>query len=76
MARTRANSWQEFDGSSVSYELLSPGVGVNDPSVVYVRCPICNNVGLTDGSAHQLSPGTHVQKVDGKFKILWGNAQP
>jgi hypothetical protein len=69
-ARNRANDWRQFDGSSVSYELLSPGAGAGDPSVVYVRCPICNNVGLTDGSAHQLGPDNRVEKVDGKFKII------
>ena len=73
-ARTRANSWQEFDVSRVSYELLSPGVGMGDPSVVYVRCPIHNNVGLTDGSAQQLGQADRVEKVDGNFKIVRANA--
>jgi hypothetical protein len=70
-ARTRANDWREFDGRSVSYELLSPGVEeARNADVVFVRCPICNNVGLVDGSAHQLGPGQRVEKVDGKFKII------
>ena len=75
--RTKANDWREFDGSSVSYELLSPGVDEGrDVSriVVYVRCPICNNVGFTDGSAQQLGPGQRVEKVDGKFKVVRINA--
>jgi hypothetical protein len=76
-SRNRANSWQDFDGSSVGYELLSPGVDSGDPQVVFVRCAIHNNVGLTDGSAHQLDAATHrVEKVDGKFKIIRLNAQP
>jgi len=69
-ARTRAADWRVFDGSSVSYELLSPGADPRDPSIVFVRCPICNNVGLADGSALQLGPGTRVEKVDGKFKVI------
>ena len=74
-ARTKANDWREFDGSSVSYELLSPGVEEGrDFSVVYVRCPICNNVGFTDGSAQQLGPSQRVEKVDGKFKVIRVNS--
>ena len=70
-ARTRAANWPEFDGSSVSYELLSPGVPEGDASMVFVRCPIHFNVGLLDGSAHQLSVTEHrIEKVDGKFKIV------
>jgi hypothetical protein len=70
-ARKKANNWQEFDGSSVSYELLSPGVPEGDQSIVFVRCPIHFNVGLLDGSAHQLSPAAQrIEKVDGKFKIV------
>jgi hypothetical protein len=73
-ARTRANDWREFDGSSVSYELLSPGGDIRDTKVVYVRCPICNNAGMIDGSAQQLGPSERVEKVDGKFKIVRVNS--
>ena len=70
-ARTRADDWEQFDGRSVSYELLLPAVlDASDTDVVYVRCPICNNVGMVDGSAQQLATHTRVQKVDGKFKII------
>ncbi|HEU0008931.1 MAG TPA: hypothetical protein VFT34_03845 [Verrucomicrobiae bacterium] len=75
-SRTKANDWREFDGSSVSYELLSPGADPRDPSIVYVRCPICNNVGMVDGSALQLGPDSRVEKVDGKFKIVRTPANP
>ena len=75
-ARIRANDWPEFDGSSVSYELLSPGADPRDPDVVYVRCPICNNVGKVDGSAQQLAPNTRVEKVDGKFEIISPSTPP
>ena len=70
-ARQPAANWREFDGSNVSYEFLSPGVPEGDPSIVLVRCPIHFNVGLLDGSAHQLSVTNHrIEKVDGMFKII------
>ena len=70
-ARTRVDDWEQFDGRSVSYELLLPAVlDASDTDVVYVRCSICNNVGMVDGSAQQLAPNIRVQKVDGKFKII------
>jgi hypothetical protein len=70
-ARTPAKNWQEFDGSSVSYELLSPGVDSRETSVVYVRCRIHNNAGLVDGSAQMFDEHVSgIQKVDGKFKLV------
>lgn len=70
-ARKKAGTWQDFNGSSVSYEMLSPGVGEEDPAVVFVRCPIHNIVGLVDGSVHRLDGNVlQVKKVDGKFKIV------
>jgi hypothetical protein len=69
-ARVRASTWQEFDGSSVSYEMLSPGAPETDPAVVYVRCPLLNNVGLCDGSAQMLGNTHSAQLVGGKFKIV------
>jgi hypothetical protein len=69
--RKKAGGWQEFDGSSVSYELLSPGVPEGDPNIVLVRCPIHFNVGMLDGSAQQLNVTVHrIEKVDGYFKIV------
>ena len=69
-ARKRANNWQEFNGSSVSYEFLSPGGNSRDPQVVLARCPIHNNVGLCDGSVQQLSTDQRVERIDGKWKII------
>ena len=69
-ARKRANNWQEFNGSSVSYEFLDPGGTDRGPAVVLTRCPIHNNVGLTDGSVSQLSPSQRVERVDGKWQIV------
>jgi hypothetical protein len=68
--RTRAATWPELDGRSISYELLSPGADERDPSVVYVRCPVHNNVGLADGSAQMLGVGLGIQNIDGKFKVV------
>jgi hypothetical protein len=39
-----------------AYQIASPGASTRDPSIVFVRCLVHNNVGLNDGSAHQLSP--------------------
>ncbi len=69
-ARKRANSWEEFNGSSVSYEFLNPGGDDADPSVVLTRCPIHNNVGLSDGSVQQLGPNHRLELVDGKWRIM------
>ena len=69
-ARKAAGNWQEFGGSSVSYQMLSPGVPVTDPGVVYVRCAIHNNVALVDGSVQQINPPVRVEMVDGKFKLV------
>ena len=52
--RPVALNWSGFGPANVSYEMLSPGVPETDPAVVFVRCPIHNNVGLVDGSAHML----------------------
>ena len=69
-ARQRANNWQEFNGSSVSYEFLDPGGTDRGPAVVLTRCPIHNNVGLTDGSVQQLSASQRIERVDGKWIIV------
>lgn len=71
-ARTKAATWAGFDGTSVSYEFLSPGVGPGvDPNVVLTRCPLHHIVGLADGSVQQLNRDIHrVEKVDGLYKIV------
>ena len=58
--RPAATSWPTFAGSS--YTILSPGATPNRPEVVYVQCPIHNNVGMVDGSVQQLSPAHEVVK--------------
>jgi len=67
--RQRARNWQEFDGSSVSYEFLNPGGSSSDPEAVLSRCPIHNNVGLSDGSVQQLGPQQRLELIDGKWRI-------
>jgi hypothetical protein len=58
--RPAATSWPTFAGSS--YTILSPGAAETRPDVVYVQCPIHNNVGLVDGSVHQLNKAQEVVK--------------
>lgn len=58
--------WADFDPRLITYELVSPGADLKDPQVVFVRCPIHNNVGLVDGSVHQLSPADRIIEVNGR----------
>jgi hypothetical protein len=51
--RPVAKAWSEFSGSS--YVILSPGIPHRRPEIVYVHCPVHNNVGMCDGSVAQLS---------------------
>ena len=69
-ARPPASNWQEFNGSSVSYEFLDPGGTDRGPAVVLTRCPIHHNVGLSDGSVQQLSADQRIERVDGKWQIV------
>ncbi len=76
-SRQRADNWAQFDGSSVSYEWLTPpGLREGDPQIVITRCPLHQNVGLSDGSVQQLSPSHRVELVDGKYKIVRANPTP
>jgi hypothetical protein len=47
--------WSNFNWADVSYELVAPGATDEDPTTVYVRCPVHENTGLIDGSVHQKS---------------------
>ena len=49
------------------YVVLSPGMSLTNPSVVYAKCPIHNHVVLVDGSVHELGSRKLVQKANG-----WG----
>ena len=60
---TGANTTVNLTSSS------SPGT-INPLTQTAVRCLIHQNVGLTDGSAHMLSPNQRIEKVEGKFKIV------
>lgn len=75
--RQRAQSWAQFDGSSVSYEwLVPPGLREGDPQIAITRCPLHNNVGLSDGSVQQLPPNQRVELVDGKYRVVRVNPVP
>jgi hypothetical protein len=51
------------------YEFLSLGVSENNSQIVFASCSIHNNVGLIDGSAHQLDAEHKVIQRDGKWII-------
>src|SRR5207247_2303407 len=68
-ARTRADTWEQFDGSSVTYEMPSSGASELEPTTVYLRCPIHGHVGRTDGIAQMNSPNLSFITVDGKVKL-------
>jgi hypothetical protein len=53
-------AWSEFSGSS--YVILSLGTGVRRPEIIYAHCPVHNNIGLCDGSVHQLSHNQPIVK--------------
>ena len=66
--RTRAASWEQFDGSSVSYELPSATPDERDPYIVYSRCRIHGHIGYTDGSAHQGVKSDRLEIIDGNLR--------
>src|SRR5688572_24890046 len=66
--RTRAASWDQFDGSSVSYELPSMTPDERDPNIVYSRCRIHGHIGYTDGSAHQGVKSDRLETLDGNLR--------
>jgi Skp family chaperone for outer membrane proteins len=68
--RPLALNWSEFSPANISYQLLSPGASEHEPAVVYVRCPIHNNVGLVDGSAQMLEPNVKLSQRDGKWVLM------
>ncbi len=53
-ARAAASDWQHFSMANVSYEFLNPNGTDKQPNAVLARCPIHNNVCLSDGSVQQL----------------------
>lgn len=66
--RIRAASWEQFDGSSVSYELPSATPDERDPHIVYSRCRIHGHIGYTDGSAHQGVKSDWLEMIDGNLR--------
>jgi len=68
-ARIPAVSWEQFDGSSVSYELPSATPDERDPYIVYSRCPVHGSVGLSDGSVQLKFDPAKLQRVDGNLRF-------
>jgi hypothetical protein len=58
----------DSDGA-VQYEIVSPGISEEDPSIVFARCPIHFHVALVDGSVQQIGNRKLVVRPDGKTVI-------
>lgn len=71
--RKPAISWEQFDGSSVSYELPSATPNEAQPYIVYSRCRVHGSIGLCDGSAIMKMNPAQLKQVDGNL-ILQKNA--
>lgn len=67
--RKPAISWEQFDGSSVSYELPSAAPAESQPYTVYSRCRVHGSIGLTDGSAHMKIDPERLQQVGGNLML-------
>jgi hypothetical protein len=67
--RTAAANWTSFSAGNLSYEYLNPGGSETDPSVVLARCPIHNNVCLSDGSVQQLPKNRSLTLREGRYYI-------
>jgi hypothetical protein len=77
-SRVPVGSWDQFDGSSASYEFPSQRPDERDPYIIYSRCRIHGNLGLCDGSALQTGGRTpELILEDGNLKLrgLRGNAK-
>jgi len=61
--------WEQFATIGGSYEMLSPGISEQFPSVVYVRCPFHNNVARADGSVMQLRPEQQLVQRNGLWEV-------
>ena len=67
--RQVATNWTSFSAANVSYEFLNPNGSEAEPEVVLARCPIHNNVGLSDGSVQQLRKTQTITMKEGKYYI-------
>jgi len=65
--RQVAPNWTSFSAANISYQFLNPNGSETEPQVVLTRCPIHNNVGLSDGSVHQLGTNRTVTMKEGKY---------
>jgi hypothetical protein len=53
------------DGTT-NYEIVSPGAPESLPEIIFSRCRIHNNYGLSDGSVQQIDPSlVHMVQKDG-----------
>jgi hypothetical protein len=70
MKKELVNERVTFCPKGGRYEILSPGASESQPEIVYIRCRIHKNVGLTDGSAQQLSEMHEVVQHNGNWIII------
>ncbi|HYE33077.1 MAG TPA: hypothetical protein VEH27_16745 [Methylomirabilota bacterium] len=68
-SRESIKTWEQYQALGSSYDFLNPGGSETMPQVVLARCPIHNNVALSDGSVQQLNDRRRVVQKDGVWVI-------
>lgn len=48
--RTRTGDWAEFTSQNCTYEILIPGMRVDDSNTAYLRCTIHGHLGYSDST--------------------------
>jgi hypothetical protein len=48
--RIPAKDWSSLDQTNCSYEIVAPGLSVNDTTNVYFRCKLHGHLGYADGT--------------------------
>jgi hypothetical protein len=48
--RTRTEDWAEFTSQNCPYEILAPGLRVDDTNTAYLRCTIHGHLGYSDST--------------------------
>ncbi|MEO6183875.1 MAG: hypothetical protein ABIP71_12385 [Verrucomicrobiota bacterium] len=61
-------TWEDVAAGNVSYTMDAPGISENEPSVVFVECPIHHNFCMVDGSVQQLS----IKRMEKGLKVVNG----
>ena len=48
--RSRTEDWSTFTTNNCTYEIVSPGMQVDDTNTVFLRCTIHGHLGYSDGT--------------------------